>query len=406
MYSTLGAVAKQIQIVFTLQPLLDDLHMQQAQKAAAEAESQRHRILRLEDERGVVEAQALQGVAQQRILVAIHREQPGEDHRLGGSIASERLRGWARGQRNRIAHLAVFHVLEARGDVANLTRRERLRGDEGRAEVAHLQHLSGAMRLHHQQAICGGDSAIDDANIGDDTLIGVILGIEDERPQRLVIGATRRRHALHHRFENLLGADALFGRRQDGLLAGDADHILDLFDDTLRLGAGQVDLVDNRDEFEVGLERQIEIRQRLRLDALRGVHHQNRALARRQTARHLIGEIDVSGGVDEIQFVFLAIERGVAHPHRLRLDGDALLAFEIHLVEHLLRHVTPRDGAREFQQPIRKGGFAVVDMGDDTKVANVALIHTYDYPDRRRAGNPDATGFLFSWHAHKEPTPL
>ena len=60
---------------------------------------------------------------------------------------------------------------------------------------------------------------------------------------------------------------------------------------------------------EVGLQRQIEVRQRLRLDALRGVHDQDRALARRQAARDLVGEVDVSGGVDQVQLVFLAIVR-------------------------------------------------------------------------------------------------
>ncbi len=39
----------QVEIVFALQPLLDDLHMQQAQKAAPEAESECHRTFRLEE---------------------------------------------------------------------------------------------------------------------------------------------------------------------------------------------------------------------------------------------------------------------------------------------------------------------------------------------------------------------
>ena len=92
-YSTLGAVARDVEVVLALQPLLDDLHVQQAQEAAAEAEAQRHRVLRLEDERGVVELQPVQRVAQQRIVVALHREEAGEDHRLGGAVAGQRLGG-------------------------------------------------------------------------------------------------------------------------------------------------------------------------------------------------------------------------------------------------------------------------------------------------------------------------
>ena len=48
---------------------------------------------------------------------------------------------------------------------------------------------------------------------------------------------------------------------------------------SLGLGAGQVDLVDDRDDLELVLERQVGVGDGLRLDALRGVHHQERALA-------------------------------------------------------------------------------------------------------------------------------
>ncbi len=77
--------------------------------------------------------------------------------------------------------------------------------------------------------------------------------------------------------------------------------------DLLRVGAGQVDLVDDRDDDEVGLQREVEVGERLRLDALRRVHHQDRPLARGEAARDLIGEVDVPGSVDEVQLVCLAI---------------------------------------------------------------------------------------------------
>src|SRR6185503_11567264 len=47
----------QVEVVLTLEPLLDDLHVQEPQEAAAKAEAERGRGLRLARERGVVEAQ-------------------------------------------------------------------------------------------------------------------------------------------------------------------------------------------------------------------------------------------------------------------------------------------------------------------------------------------------------------
>ena len=79
--------------------------------------------------------------------------------------------------------------------------------------------------------------------------------------------------------------------------------------DALRLGARQVDLVDDGDERQVRLERQVDVGQRLRLDALRGVDDEQRALAGGQRARDLVAEVDVAGRVDQVQLVLDAVRR-------------------------------------------------------------------------------------------------
>ncbi len=54
-----GGGGHQVKIILALQPFLDDLHVEQPQKAATEAEVKRVGRFRLEDERGVVELQSL-----------------------------------------------------------------------------------------------------------------------------------------------------------------------------------------------------------------------------------------------------------------------------------------------------------------------------------------------------------
>ena len=81
----------QVHVELALEPLLDDLHVQQPEEAAAEAEAERRRGLRLEEERRVVEPQLLERVAQLRVLAAFDRIEAGEDHRLADLEARERL---------------------------------------------------------------------------------------------------------------------------------------------------------------------------------------------------------------------------------------------------------------------------------------------------------------------------
>ena len=60
----------------------------------------------------------------------------------------------------------------------------------------------------------------------------------------------------------------------------------------------------------------------------------------------------------------------IGHTNGLGFDGDAALTFEVHAVQHL----SIFGGVNHpgyFQHAVGEGGFAVVDMGDDTKVSNI-----------------------------------
>ena len=66
-------------------------------------------------------------------------------------------------------------------------------------------------------------------------------------------------------------------------------------------GAGQIDLVDDRDDLEVVLDREVRVGERLRLDALRRVDQQQRAFARGERSRDFVRKVDVPGRVDQVE---------------------------------------------------------------------------------------------------------
>ena len=132
--------------------------------------------------------------------------------------------------------------------------------------------------------------------------------------------------------------DALLGAHQHGVARVQADHGFDLLANALRLGGRQIDLVDDRNDFQVVVQRQVGIGQRLRLHALRGIHHQQRAFAGLQAARNFVGKIHVAGRIDQIQLVQVAVVGAVVEPHGMGFDGDAALALQVHGIEHLLHH--------------------------------------------------------------------
>ncbi len=180
---------------------------------------------------------------------------------------------------------------------------------------------------------------IDDANERDDAAVRVEVRVEDERLERRLRVALGRRNATDHRLERVAHALARLAAGENGLLGGDRESLLDLVSRPLGIGGRKIDLVDDRDDLEVRVHRHERVGDGLRLHALRRVDDEQHAFARRERTADLVGEVDVTRGVDEVQLVGLPVVGVVEQPDRLRLDRDAALALDVHRVEHLLHHV-------------------------------------------------------------------
>ena len=220
------------------------------------------------------------------------------------------------------------------------------------------------------------EAAVDDADERDHAAVLVVGGVEDERPGRGVGVALGSRDARDDRVEHLIDVDPGLGRDADDVGGVAAEQLRHLERRAVGVGRGKVDLVDDGDDLELVLDREVRVRERLRLDPLRGVDDQHGALARLQRARDLVGEVDMSRRVDQVQLVALP-----GDTHRLGLDRDPALALEIHRVEQLLAHVAVGDRVRELENAIGQGRFPVVDVRDDGEVADPALVHGESGPD-------------------------
>ena len=172
-----------------------------------------------------------------------------------------------------------------------------------------------------------------------------------------------------------MDADALLGAAQDGVAGVEADHGFDLLADAFGFGGGQIDLVDDGDDFEVVMEREVGVGEGLGFHALGGIDHQEGAFAGLQAARDFVGEIDVAGGIDQVELVHLAVVGAVVEADGVGFDGDAALALQVHGVEDLLHHFALGERAGDFEQTVGQGAFAVVDVRNDREIPNEFAIH-------------------------------
>ena len=238
-----------------------------------------------------------------------------------------------------------------------------------------LHHLVARAGGHEQDLLLAADAAVDEAHENDDAAVVVVLTVEDQRLERRVRIAGGRGHARHDRFQDRVDIDARLGRDLRRVLRRNADDLLDLVLDALRVGGGQVDLVDDGQDLQIVVQREVGVRERLGLHALARVDDQHGSLAGGERAADLVVEVDVPRRVDQIQRIALAVLRLVLQPYGAGLDRDAALLFQLHVVEDLVLHDTLLHRAAFFDQPVGERGLAVVDVGDDGEIADVPLVN-------------------------------
>ncbi len=226
---------------------------------------------------------------------------------------------------------------------------------------------------HRAERLAGLEAAVDDAHERDHAAVLVVGGVEDERARRARSGRPRGAGSrstiasstsstpcpvFAEMRTHVARAPRRAGRRHLGRGA-------------VRIGRRQVDLVHDRDDLEVVLDREVRVRERLRLDPLRRVDDEQRALAGLQRARHLVGEVDVPGRVDQVELVPLP-----AHAHGLRLDRDARARARGPSSRAAARACRGRPTVSvSSQDAVGERRLAVVDVRDDREVADAALVH-------------------------------
>ena len=183
------------------------------------------------------------------------------------------------------------------------------------------------------------------------------------------------RHSIDHGLQDVTDAFAGLRRDVEDLGRIGPEQLRELLGTLRGFGRRQVDLVDHRDDRETGITREVVVGEGLRLEPLRGVDQQDRSFARRQAPGDLVREIDVSGGVDQVELVAL-----VEQADRLGLDRDAPLALQVHPIEVLRPHRAVIDGMGELEHPIGQRGFPMVDVRHDAEVADTGDLGRHGAP--------------------------
>ena len=379
-------------VELALQPFLDDLHVQQAEEAAAEAEAQGVAGFGLEGEAGIVELQPVHRVAQVFVLRLAAGVEIAEDHLLDRLVAGQRLGGGLLGVGDGVADADVVQVLDGGDDETHLAGADPLDLLGAGHQLAQVGDLVLALGAHQADLLALFQLAVDDADIDDDAAVVVVDAVEDQRPGR---GVGRCPWAAGSWSQSLVISSSIpcpvLADTRIASSAGKPSTCSISSATRDRVGAGQVDLVDDRNDLQPHLDGGVGVGDGLRLHALRGVDHQDRPFARLQGLLDFVVEVHVAGRVDEVQhelFAVVLVEDGDGGG----LDGDAALALQVHVVEHLVLELALGDGAGPHEQAVGERALAVVDVGDDGEVPNLHRV---------TGGGPHGLRVRLPWGPHR-----
>ena len=365
-------VVEMMSVELAAQALLHDLHVEKAEESASEAEAEGDGRLVVERERRVVQVQLLKPLAHLLELVGGHRVDAAEHGGAQLLEAGQRLLAAEARRCHGVADLDLGGILHRSHEVSGLAGLELGGWLLGGREYAHLVESGGDARAHELHGVAALHGAIHDSHVRDHAAELVEHAVEHERAKRGVDAARLGgRDALDDGLKHVGAANAGLCGDEKRIVHGDGEDVLHLLRDAGHVRAGKVHLVQHRHDLEVGVLREVRVRHRLRLHALRGVDHQKRAFAGAHGTAHLVCEVHMSRGVDEVEEVLLSVLGVVEHRDGVALDGDAALALEVHGVERLLLELALRNGLRELQNAVRERGLAVVHMRDDAEIADV-----------------------------------
>ena len=222
--------------------------------------------------------------------------------------------------------------------------------DPGRArdELADVGDLVKLVGPHEADLLALHQLAVEHADVRDDAAVVIIDAVEDQGAGRQVGLARGGRELVAELADQLVDALAGLGRDEDRLFGREAEHLLDFLGHLNGARSGQVNLVDDRDDLQPHVDRGVRVGDGLGLHALGAVDDEDRPLARLQRLLHLVVEVDVPRRVDEVQHELLGAAVGhlvvVEDGDSRRLDGDAALPLQVHVVQHLVLELTLGDG--------------------------------------------------------------
>ena len=182
-----GRCCNKIQIIFSLKAFLYNFKVKKPQKSASESETECDRSLRLKLKCGIVELKFFKRVSQIRVLCAVRRIKSAVYHRIYLFVSGQGLCARILCIRDRITHMGILYIFQARSNVAYHSGAQLITGDKlSRPEGSHFHNFRFCTGSHHKHRGSFSDSSFLNAAEYNNAFVRIIFRVKDQSFQRRI----------------------------------------------------------------------------------------------------------------------------------------------------------------------------------------------------------------------------
>ncbi len=114
----------------------------------------------------------------------------------------------------------------------------------------------------------------------------------------------------------------------------------------------------------------VQVAYSLSLNTLRSIHNKQSSLAGSDRTGYLIGKVNVSWGINQIQYILLTLV-DILHLNSLAFDCNPTFPFQVHAIQGLFLEILFANGLGILQKTVGQCTLPMVDMGNNAKVADI-----------------------------------
>ena len=214
-----------------------------------------------------------QSITQVIVVRVFYRIKAAEYHRSSFAITGKRFGSRIVSVSYSITNASIFYIFNGSSKETYLTNFQRIYVNKTGFEVTNFSYIKFSTGCHHANLHTFFDAAVDNTHIKHYAFVCVKLGVKHQCFQRFFRITVGSRYFRYNCFQYIFNTDTSFCTAKYSVRSINTDYVFNFFFNMVRVSTGKVNFIYNRDNFQIVVQRQVNVSQSLCFNTLGRVNY-------------------------------------------------------------------------------------------------------------------------------------